>query len=79
LGGFGHVLDHPEWWVVRLNEEHGILASRDGGPISAAIGERLRIIPNHICTAVNLHARAVLVDGEHLLKTIAIAAQGGIH
>ncbi len=79
LGGFGHVLDHPEWWVVRLNEEHGILASRDGGPISAAIGQRLRIIPNHICTAVNLHARAVLVDGGHVLKTIAIAAQGGIH
>jgi D-serine deaminase-like pyridoxal phosphate-dependent protein len=39
-----------------MNEEHGyvdVTHSERG----FEIGERLRIIPNHICVAVNLHER----------------------
>jgi len=52
--GFGHLIDVPGAIFGRMNEEHGFIdltsAERDFG-----IGEKTRIIPNHICVAVNLH------------------------
>ena len=58
----GEVVGQPDWQVVRLSEEHGIL----GGPgIQAlSIGARVSIIPNHICPVVNLVDRVVVVDGD---------------
>lgn len=52
-GGFGELLDRPEVTVARLSEEHGVLdlSRTDWRP---RIGERVRIIPNHVCVSVNL-------------------------
>jgi D-serine deaminase-like pyridoxal phosphate-dependent protein len=51
--GFGHVLDMPEAVIRALNEEHGYVDVHKVAH-SFAIGERLQIVPNHICVAVNL-------------------------
>ena len=61
--GFGFVLDRPEVRVVSLSEEHGVLdvSSSDWTP---RIGERVRIVPNHVCVSVNLQDRIVLEDGD---------------
>jgi D-serine deaminase-like pyridoxal phosphate-dependent protein len=53
---FGHVVEAPEAVFHKLNEEHGYVDIRRCGR-KFEIGERLRIIPNHICVAVNLHER----------------------
>jgi D-serine deaminase-like pyridoxal phosphate-dependent protein len=52
-GGYGHVVGHTRARVIRLSEEHGEIdvTQCEERP---AIGDRLRIIPNHICPAVNL-------------------------
>ncbi|HEY6710635.1 MAG TPA: alanine racemase [Rubrobacter sp.] len=52
-GGYGHVVGYLGARVVRLSEEHGEIDIEgcEGRPV---VGERLRIIPNHICPAVNL-------------------------
>ena len=52
-GGFGQLLDRPEVTVTRKSEEHGILdlSDTDWQP---RLGERVRIIPNHVCVSVNL-------------------------
>lgn len=52
-GGYGHVVGYPGARVARLSEEHGEIDIEgcEGRPV---VGERLRIIPNHICPAVNL-------------------------
>ncbi|HLH00655.1 MAG TPA: alanine racemase [Bryobacteraceae bacterium] len=50
---FGHVVDAPEAVFTRMNEEHGFVELR-GGP-EFAVGDRVRIVPNHICVAMNLH------------------------
>lgn len=63
--GFGVLLGHPEVHVASLSEEHGVLdvSSTDWVP---RIGERVRIIPNHVCVSVNLQDRLLAVDeGEH--------------
>ena len=78
-GGYGHVVGRQNLRVERLSEEHGIVARSDGGAVGLKVGDRLRIIPNHVCTAVNLHRHALAVDGDNVLRSVAIAAQGGIH
>jgi D-serine deaminase-like pyridoxal phosphate-dependent protein len=52
--GFGSLLDRPEVTVSRLSEEHGILDLR-ASSWRPRIGDRVRIVPNHVCIAVHLH------------------------
>jgi len=53
--------------VTEANQEHGIVARRDGGAIDFArhpIGSRLRILPNHACaTAAQFGEYHVLREG----------------
>jgi D-serine deaminase-like pyridoxal phosphate-dependent protein len=61
--GYGLVCDidgHPldELIVVDANQEHGVIARRDGGPIDLArypLGSRLRVLPNHACATAAQH------------------------
>ncbi len=53
-GGFGQVLDHPEVIVKSMSEEHGIL-DLGGSSWMPTVGERVRIIPNHVCIVVHLN------------------------
>lgn len=50
---FGRVVEAPEAVFARMNEEHGFVELRDARQF--AVGERVRIIPNHVCVAMNLH------------------------
>ena len=49
-GTFGHVIGRP-WTVRKLNEEHGYVEI--DGP--ARVGEKVWVVPSHVCPAVNLH------------------------
>jgi D-serine deaminase-like pyridoxal phosphate-dependent protein len=52
--------------VKSTNQEHGILARRDGGPIDAGrfpVGTLLRVLPNHACATASQHACYHVVDG----------------
>ncbi len=51
---FGLIKEAPEAVFHRMNEEHGFVDISHAGR-DFAIGERLHIIPNHVCVAVNLH------------------------
>ena len=61
--GYGLVLDADgnilEDIIVRAcNQEHGIVARRDGTPLAPdffTIGQRLRILPNHACATAAQH------------------------
>ena len=61
--GYGFVLEHPEVPVRSLSEEHGVL-DLSGSSWVPAIGERVRIVPNHVCVSVNLQDRLLARDGE---------------
>jgi D-serine deaminase-like pyridoxal phosphate-dependent protein len=49
-GTFGHFVDRP-WTMRKMNEEHGYVEIH--GP--ARIGEKVWVIPSHVCSTVNLH------------------------
>jgi D-serine deaminase-like pyridoxal phosphate-dependent protein len=73
--GYGLILEYPDAVIERLNEEHGIV-DLSGCARRPAIGERVRIVPNHVCVVSNLHdAVAVTRDGE-VVDTWRVAARG---
>ena len=51
--GYGMLLDRPAVTVKALNEEHGML-DLSGTEWRPSIGDRVRIVPNHVCACVNL-------------------------
>lgn len=71
-GGFGVVLDRPEVLVTGLSEEHGVL-DLTASSWRPSVGERVRIVPNHVCVSVNLQDHVVgLRDG----RAMAVALEG---
>jgi D-serine deaminase-like pyridoxal phosphate-dependent protein len=74
-GGYGALLDRPEVRVKALSEEHGLLdlSETDWRP---AVGERVRIVPNHVCVSVNLHERLHGVRGDDVVEQWAVSARG---
>lgn len=61
--GYGTLLERPEVTVKALSEEHGVLELGDTS-WRPRVGERVRIVPNHVCVSVNLQDRYVVLDGE---------------
>ena len=60
LDGYGIVLGHPELTVARLSEEHTVMTALDRTGLT--VGDRVVIIPAHVCTAVNLHPTLLLLS-----------------
>jgi D-serine deaminase-like pyridoxal phosphate-dependent protein len=58
--------------VVDANQEHGIIARRDGGPLDFAcfpIGALLRVLPNHACATAAQHGQYRVVHGGEVTAT----------
>ena len=75
--GFGMVKTDPDAEVERLSEEHGNLniACSTG---SYRVGERLEIIPNHVCTTVNMHNQIYGVRGGRVESVWEVAGRGKV-
>jgi D-serine deaminase-like pyridoxal phosphate-dependent protein len=72
---FGRVTEAPESRFYKMNEEHGYLEIRDA-PAPLRIGDRLRIIPNHVCVAVNMHEYAYGIRGETVEQVWKVEGRG---
>ncbi len=72
--GFGVLLDRPDVIVKGMSEEHGLLdlANTDWMP---RVGDRVRIVPNHVCVSVNLHDRLWGVRGDDIEASWPIQAR----
>ena len=71
----GRVIEAPEARFYKMNEEHGYLDVSACGR-TFQIGDRLRIIPNHVCVAVNMHEKMVGVRGETVEAVWPVKARG---
>ncbi len=72
---FGYVVEAPEAVFVKMNEEHGYVDVRRAGA-EFAVGDRLRVIPNHICTAMNLHEQVYGIRGETVEEIWKVEGRG---
>ena len=75
--GHGYVVGHPGTVIHALSEEHGWLTIPPDDP-GFAIGERVEIIPNHICPSVNLMDDLFIVRDGHVTDVWPVAARGKI-
>jgi D-serine deaminase-like pyridoxal phosphate-dependent protein len=77
--GFGRVVEYPDAKITRLTEEHGeVDASACDRP--PKLGERVNVIPNHICPCINLHDAVWLrEDNEAKLRRMPIDARGRVN
>ncbi|HEV2675221.1 MAG TPA: alanine racemase [Aliidongia sp.] len=73
--GYGLILEYPDAIIERLNEEHGILDLTHSAR-KPAIGERVRIVPNHVCVVTNLHDEVVTSRNGLVEATLPVAARG---
>jgi D-serine deaminase-like pyridoxal phosphate-dependent protein len=73
--GFGQLLEHPEVVVARMSEEHGVLDLSDSAwrPV---VGERVRVVPNHVCIVVHLNDLVYGVRGDVAETSWPVAARG---
>lgn len=73
--GFGRCVEHPDARIVALSEHHATLLMSPGED-APALGARLRIVPNHVCTAVNLTDDLIAVDADGAEEVWPVAARG---
>jgi D-serine deaminase-like pyridoxal phosphate-dependent protein len=71
--GYGRLLDHPEARIVALSEHHAV-ADLAGAPLPR-LGETVRVVPNHVCAAVNLADR-LWVEEHGTLRAWPVSARG---
>ena len=73
--GYGLVKGYEDAVIERLNEEHGVIdLSRCSR--KPQVGERLRILPNHVCVVSNLHDEIAVSRGGMLIDTRRVEARG---
>ena len=75
--GHGYIVEYPEARITRLSEEHGQVDISACGP-RPAIGERVTVIPNHICPCVNLQESVWWATPDESLRPMHVDARGKI-
>ena len=73
--GFGALLDRPEVTVRAMSEEHGIL-DLSHSSWSPRVGDRVRVVPNHVCVAVHLFDRVAAVRDDAVVEMRPVDARG---
>jgi len=71
---FGSVHGHDDWDVVRLSEEHGVVSVP--GDARVQIGDRLAVVPNHVCPTINLANYVTVAQGGRFADRWPVAARG---
>lgn len=75
--GYGLVAEAPDAPLIKLNEEHGHL-DITGSNHRFEVGEVVTVIPNHVCTCVNMHDEMFLLRGRQVVECWRVAARGKV-
>ncbi len=73
--GLGTILEYPDTHIDQLFDEHAIIydrAFRD----AVVIGDKVRIIPVHICPVCNLYDSAWLISRTEVIEEIPVLCRG---
>lgn len=73
--GYGYIKQAPEDRIVGLSEEHAVV--RTGGS-RLEIGQRVEIIPVHVCPVVNLTDQVYVIQNNKVVNVWQVAARGQV-
>lgn len=76
LTGYGQ-LQGTDITIKFVNEEHGVI-ELDQPSDSPRIGDRVRVVPNHVCVVSNLFDVVNLIEGNTVVDTVPVAARGRV-
>ncbi len=71
--GHGLLVDHG-LTIARLSEEHGVVEGP--GVERLRVGEKIRVLMNHVCPVVNLFPVMHLVRGGEVVEALPVAGRG---
>ena len=74
-GGFGCVLGEEDVVISNMFDEHGLIENKDFHD-RVSLGDKVRIIPSHICPTVNLYDEAALISDGLVVGTVPILCRG---
>ena len=74
-GGYGLIEQYPDAVIEGLSEEHGEV-DVDGCAPPPKLGERLSVIPNHICVAVNMQTFVHVKGDDGQIEKSPVDARG---
>jgi D-serine deaminase-like pyridoxal phosphate-dependent protein len=77
LQGYGRIVEHPDWEIVALSEEHGHVSVPQGAA-RPKVGERVSVIPNHVCVVTNLHDRIYAARQGTVENFYEVSARGKV-
>jgi D-serine deaminase-like pyridoxal phosphate-dependent protein len=76
LDGYGQVAG-TALTLKFLSEEHGVIEAAE--PFDTLrIGQRVRIVPNHVCVVSNLFDKVHLIRGNEVVEVVPVAARGRV-
>jgi D-serine deaminase-like pyridoxal phosphate-dependent protein len=75
--GHGYVVEYPGAVIVKLTEEHGQVDAR-GCATRPKVGERVTVIPNHVCPCVNLQETVYWREAGEGLRAMPVDARGRV-
>lgn len=73
-GTWGEIREAPLARFHKMNEEHGYVALERGEHFR--IGDRVHVVPNHVCVAMNLHETVYGIRGEQVEEIWKVKARG---
>lgn len=74
LPDHGELVGVPGARVTGLSEEHGKVELSGEGRL--AVGDRVRVLPDHACVVTNLFDEVHLVSGNRVVDVLPVAARG---
>lgn len=74
LPDHGELLEEPVARVTGLSEEHGKVELPPTSKLK--VGDRVRVLPDHVCPVINLFDEVHLVRGTHVVDILPVAARG---
>lgn len=77
--GYSQALDNEKLIFTRLSEEHGIVDLNEADAHlfdEVSLGEKIRFVPNHACTAVNLFDHYMMIKKDGQMELITIDGRG---
>ena len=75
--GKGTLPDYPGVFIHSMFDEHAIILNRDFHD-QIAIGDKVRIIPVHICPVCNLYEKAYLIEKTEVVGEVSISCRGAL-
>lgn len=72
---YGEIREAPHARLHKLNEEHGYIDLHNA-ETHFSVGDRVHVLPNHICVAMNLHEHVYAIRNDEVIHTWKVEGRG---